>query len=401
MISPYYQGLVRADWGPPAGLSQTIASGGEAIGRGLASIGSSIGNAIEKRAEFKAHANVGKSMLDAVATNPEKYGMNADQVKTLQTSFNDASLSAKAMYPEMLMKNIQMQDMASQMGERNSIGKWRQQQADAMALQQANARHDAQSFDTLAKNFNVTPPELNLTGDGIMNFLTQPGMMPGTPARGDQLGSLVQNFSAANPSSAMRMGLLDKAIKNGSGEDVVPRSTTILGRKIIFNPRTGNFQTVDDPNSTPVEVIDDLGNVIGHNIPNGKGGLKFVGIKKTTGKFPADTKFEVIKGVNMAVFPDGSKEPLGVVAPNAISKSDLSQQIVSQQLSKLLNLKSRGVTSVVIGLDNNPKEAGWFDRKFGGAKDIDDLILNKQSLLSGDSSPNKVRKYNPETGRIE
>jgi hypothetical protein len=86
------------------------------------------------------------------------------------------------------------------------------------------------------------------------------------------------------------LNYLSEAMKNlagyGADKDIMPKETTIGGRKFVVNPKTGTFQAIDTEQQ-PQPLADEDGKVFARPVPDGKGGFKYLQVKASGPRFKA------------------------------------------------------------------------------------------------------------------
>ena len=178
-----------------------------------------------------------------------------------------------------------------------------QRQSDKMALARIA------EYGAIADQRKQQVQDDQTAGQFLQNYLTAPSPVADTPAAR-------MNYAATNtPGMSGRVlpKIMDslakwQAASEPVNAEVAPKETTVAGRKTIYNPRTGNFQIVDD-SLEPQPVLDEDGVLLGHNVPTGKGGFRFERVPKASAvrpTIPAGAKPVQVNGVDYFQDEDGN-----------------------------------------------------------------------------------------------
>lgn len=211
MRSPYIDGLVNADWGPPNGAAMLMAQGNQALAGGISQAGQAINDGIEKhREEQKRIADKGR-MADGIA---KAYPQLLSKLGVSPEQFANMGAREKAPLLDGAMQGLQqMQEMQ----DREQRAQLLQMKADEM--QQALAdQEDSRNF---ARAYHLP------------KYLAQ---QP-TPASGAELPQMLADFAAVNPAAANRLGYLDQAVKNAGRDDMGAPAYSedpVTGQRVVF-----------------------------------------------------------------------------------------------------------------------------------------------------------------------
>jgi hypothetical protein len=236
------------------------------VGQGIGDAGVMLGGVLEKWGEHAAKAKALRNVVKAYAGDDDTGKALVARADTMSLPELEGYVQGQAAQQQMKLMQARLADYAAQT-------EYRKQQVA-----------DEQSAGAFLQNYLNAPAPVADTAQARMGYAAANTPNMSGRVLPKVLDSLARWQQVANP----------------DGAEVAPKETVVAGKKVIFNPRTGNFQTVDD-SLDPQPVQDEDGNLYGHQVPNGKGGFKFVPVKTAPTPrptIPAGAKPVQVNGVD-------------------------------------------------------------------------------------------------------
>lgn len=254
---------------------------GEILAGGITSAANTISDTIDKYSQITRQTKAYRTMA------VDGLGMDPDEVDKMSLPQLQGHMQGVAVKNAQAEQQAKIADLMSQRNERDSIGNWRQSQADAST----RSNNNMSGFNQRMSDFMQPGAGPSAMDAMTMNRLAggAPGMGPvdaatANPSVGGRLSpELVQQMMAQSNLSPAQMQDVAKAYQTMGGKataDNQPKPFSVNGIDGLYNPKSGNF--VPSPtNKTPgvIELHDEDNNPTGvKGIYDAKKG-KFVQIK--------------------------------------------------------------------------------------------------------------------------